>query len=121
MLYKLNKVNLGKLYKFKRNHELVVKRIKKNLVFGTFNKVGRNLYGRITVFTKGYGFLKSKVRVLDFKRVLVSKGLIISVEKEGMSLIYVAYFLIVYSLSAICTITALSVAYKQIVQEHDKI
>jgi len=46
--------------------------------------------------------------------------LFISVGPEGMNVFYVSYFLLVYALSAICTITSLSIAYKQILLENGK-
>ena len=46
--------------------------------------------------------------------------LFMSVGEEGMNLLYVSYFLMVYALSAVCTVTALSVTYKQILREYEK-
>jgi ribosomal protein L2 len=58
-----------------------VTRVKKNLVIGFSNNSGRNFFGRITVFTKGGG-LKKKYRVIDFKRILYSQGVVISKERD---------------------------------------
>jgi hypothetical protein len=60
------------------------------------------------------------VIILPFVFMIPALPLFISVGQEGMSLLYVSYFLMVYSLSALCTISALSVAYKQILIENEK-
>jgi ribosomal protein L2 len=71
---------------FKFKSEFLVKnsffkRIKKYLLIGSSNKSGHNMYGRITVFTKG-GRIFKKIRKIDFKRIIFSKGIIVSKERN---------------------------------------
>jgi large subunit ribosomal protein L2 len=79
MLYFLNKKKVKILSNYSVN--IFLKRIKKNLSLGFFNKSGHNLYGRITVFHKGGG-LCSKFRFLDYHRVLCSAGVVLSRELD---------------------------------------
>jgi len=52
-----------------------------NLTFGLSSKVGKNFFGRITVFHKKSAYTK-KQRILDYKRILCSQGCLISLEKN---------------------------------------
>lgn len=62
----------------------------KNLVFGTFNKGGRNNYGRICSFKKGGG-LKKKYRIIDFHRNLFNvSALVIRLEYDPFRNCYIA-------------------------------
>ena len=60
------------------------------------------------------------VLILPLLFMLPAVPLLLSVGKEGMNIFYLSYFLMVYSLSAVCTVTALSVAYKQILMENER-
>jgi ribosomal protein L2 len=82
MLYFLDKsfINL-KLQQYSSISNKFLNRAKKYLIIGFSNKSGRNMYGNITVFTKG-GRSKFKLRILDFKRILFSKGIILSKERD---------------------------------------
>jgi ribosomal protein L2 len=79
MLYKLDTKHKIRTYSSLKSS--FIKRVKKNLILGFSNKSGRNFYGRITIFTKGGG-MKKKLRVLDFKRILYSQGIVISKERD---------------------------------------
>jgi hypothetical protein len=60
------------------------------------------------------------VMILPLLFMLPAIPLFVSVRPEGMNAFYVSYFLLVYALSAVCTITTLSVTYKQILLENEK-
>jgi ribosomal protein L2 len=79
MFYVLKK----KDYKFKNEvlENTFYKRLKKNLSIGFSNASGRNVYGRITVLRRG-GRLKSKLRIIDWRRILNAEGKLISIEKD---------------------------------------
>ena len=96
------------------NHVLL-KRVKKNLILGISKKSGHNFYGRITVFCKG-GLLKLKQRVIDFRRICESDGLILSIEKDWkrtgfVGLVYYSIGLFSYILLE-DTLKMFSVVYK---------
>ena len=55
--------------------------IKKQLIFGFSRRSGRNFFGRKTVFTQGGG-LKYKKRLIDFKRRVPFKFILLSIEKQ---------------------------------------
>ena len=77
MLYFLGKKKIKIVSKYSLN--IFLNRIKKKLSLGFFNKAGHNLYGRITVFSKGGG-LCTKFRFLDYHRILCSEGVVLSRE-----------------------------------------
>jgi len=55
--------------------------IKKQLIFGFSRRSGRNFLGRKTIFTQSGG-LKYKKRLIDFKRRVPFKFVLLSVEKQ---------------------------------------
>ena len=57
-----------------------LKRALINLTYGFSNKVGKNFFGRITVFHKSSTFTNQK-RIIDYKRILCSEGCLFSLEK----------------------------------------
>lgn len=50
------------------------------LTFGLSSKIGKNFFGRITVFHKNSAYTKNK-RIIDYKRILCSEGCLFSLEK----------------------------------------
>jgi ribosomal protein L2 len=80
--FEKNKTIVQREFKTKREIEnFFFLRVKKYLTVGFLNLGGRNFMGRITVYTKGNS-IKKFLRILDRKRILCSKGLIISVEYD---------------------------------------
>ncbi len=65
----------------KQNFVFMLSRIKKNLVIGFSKRAGRNFFGRKTVFTQSGGVF-TKLRIIDFFRLLNRKGVVLSVEKD---------------------------------------
>ncbi len=57
-----------------------LKRALLNLTFGLSSKVGKNFFGRITVFHKSSSYTKQR-RIIDYKRNLCSEGCLFSLEK----------------------------------------
>lgn len=57
-----------------------LRRTLNKLTFGLSRKVGKNFFGRITVFHKSSGYTK-KQRILDYRRIFCSEGCLFSVEK----------------------------------------
>jgi len=86
MLYQLDTKH--KISTYNSLNSSFIKRAKKNLILGFSNKSGHNFYGRITVFTKGGG-MKKKLRILDYRRILYSKGVVISKERDWLHTGYV--------------------------------
>jgi len=71
--------------------------------------------------TKNHQFLMFfVVIILPVLFMMPALPLLISAGAGGMNIVYVTYFLIVYSISAIFTVTSLSIAYKQIIIESEK-
>lgn len=56
-------------------------KIKKQLIFGFSRRSGRNFFGRKTVFTQGGG-KKYKRRLIDYKRIIPFKFVLLSIEKQ---------------------------------------
>jgi len=56
-------------------------RIKKQFIFGLYKNSGVNFLGRKTIFTQGGG-LKSKRYVVDYKRNIPLKYIVLSIEKQ---------------------------------------
>jgi len=69
------------MQKLLKKNNFFIKRALLKLTFGLSSKVGKNFFGRITVFHKKSAYTK-KQRVLDYKRILCSKGCLISLEKN---------------------------------------
>lgn len=69
---------MQKLWK-KKNY--FIKRAFDKLTFGLSSKVGKNFFGRITVFHKKSAYTK-KQRIIDYKRFLCSKGILVCLEKN---------------------------------------
>lgn len=79
MLYTLNK----KQTKFSSIYltNIFLNRVKKKLSFGLSKKAGHNVYGRITVFSKGGG-INTKIRIIDYNRIICSSGVVVSMEYD---------------------------------------
>ena len=58
-----------------------IKRALGKLSLGFTGKFGKNFYGRITVFHKSSNYSK-KFRIIDYKRILCSKGCLFTLEKK---------------------------------------
>ena len=68
------------MQKIIKKNNFFLKRALLKLTFGLSNKVGKNFFGRITVFHKSSSYTKQK-RIIDYKRVLCSEGCLFSLEK----------------------------------------
>jgi len=68
------------MQKIIKKNNFFLKRALLNLTFGLSNKVGKNFFGRITVFHKS-GTYTNKKRIIDYKRILCSEGCLFSLEK----------------------------------------
>lgn len=64
-----------------KKNNFFLKRALNKLTFGFTFKVGKNFYGRITVFHKSSPYLK-KYRIIDYKRIFCSEGCLLSLEKK---------------------------------------
>jgi len=64
-----------------KKHNYFLKRALLNLTFGLSSKVGKNFFGRITVFHKSSKYTKKK-RIIDYKRIICSEGCLFSMEKN---------------------------------------
>lgn len=60
---------------------IFVRKALKYLTFGLSSKVGKNFFGRITVFHKKSAYTK-KYRIIDYKRLLCSEGCLLTLEKN---------------------------------------
>lgn len=69
------------MQKFWKKKNFFIKRAFEKLTFGLSSKVGKNFFGRITVFHKKSAYTKTQ-RVLDYKRLLCSKGILVCLEKN---------------------------------------
>lgn len=63
-----------------KKHNYFLNRALKNLTYGLSSKVGKNFFGRITVFHKNSAYSKKK-RIIDYKRILCSEGCLFYLEK----------------------------------------
>jgi len=63
-------------------------KIKKQLIFGFSRRSGRNFFGRKTIFTQGGG-KKYKKRLIDYKRIIPFKFVLLSIEKQLRNTAYV--------------------------------
>lgn len=70
------------MQKIIKKQNFFFKRALLNLTFGLSSKVGRNFFGRITVFHKNSTYTKQK-RIIDYKRILCSEGCLFSFEKTS--------------------------------------
>jgi ribosomal protein L2 len=68
------------MQKIIKKNNFFFKRALLKLTFGLSSKVGKNFFGRITVFHKNSAYTKNK-RIIDYKRILCSEGCLFSVEK----------------------------------------
>jgi large subunit ribosomal protein L2 len=59
----------------------LLKRVKKNLVIGFSRRACRNFFGRKTIYTQSGG-LTFKLRLIDYKRNLINRGIVLQVEKN---------------------------------------
>src|SRR2546423_885853 len=62
-------------------YNFLINKIKKQLIIGFSNRAGKNFFGRKTIFTQSGG-LKFKLRLIDFKRNFIGKGLLLLIEKD---------------------------------------
>ena len=69
------------MQKIIKKNNFFLKRALLKLTFGLSNKVGKNFFGRITVFHKSSTYTKKK-RIIDYKRILCSEGCLFSLEKR---------------------------------------
>lgn len=67
------------MQKLIKKHNFFFKRALLKLTFGLSSKVGKNFFGRITVFHKNSVYTKKK-RIIDYKRILCSEGCLFSYE-----------------------------------------
>lgn len=97
-----------------KKNNFFFKRALLNLTFGLSNKVGKNFFGRITVFHKSSAYTKKK-RIIDYKRILCSEGCLFSLEKTvtHTSFLGVIFFFI-------GVLTYIIIPNKMIVGEHYK-
>ena len=70
------------MQKIIKKHNFFLKRALLNLTYGLSSKVGKNFFGRITVFHKNSTYTKKK-RIIDYKRILCSEGCLFSFEKTS--------------------------------------
>jgi large subunit ribosomal protein L2 len=63
-----------------KKNNFFFKRALLKLTFGLSSKIGKNFFGRITVFHKNSTYTKNK-RIIDYKRILCSEGCLFSLEK----------------------------------------
>jgi len=68
------------MQKIIKKNNFFLKRALLNLTFGLSNKIGKNFFGRITVFHKSSTYTNKK-RIIDYKRILCSEGCLFSLEK----------------------------------------
>jgi large subunit ribosomal protein L2 len=61
--------------------KFLISRIRKQLIVGFSRRSGRNFFGRKTVYTQSGG-LKFKKRLIDFKRIVSSNAILLSIEKQ---------------------------------------
>jgi len=64
--------------------------IKKQLIFGFSRRSGRNFFGRKTIFTQSGG-LKYKKRLIDYKRHVPFKFVLLSIEKQLRNTAYIGF------------------------------
>lgn len=76
------------MQKIIKKQNFFFKRALLNLTFGLSSKVGKNFYGRITVFHKSSAYTKKK-RIIDYKRILCSEGCLFSLEKTKTHTAYI--------------------------------
>jgi ribosomal protein L2 len=69
------------MYKILKKKNIFVIRALANLTFGLTSKVGKNFYGRITVFHKSSTYNK-QYRIIDYKRIITSEGCLLTLEKK---------------------------------------
>jgi len=58
-----------------------INKLKKKFLLGYSKRSGRNFFGRKTIYTQSGG-LKSKLYKIDFKRLNVSTGVLLTIEKD---------------------------------------
>lgn len=64
--------------------------IKKQLIFGFSRRSGRNFFGRKTIFTQSGG-LKYKKRLIDYKRRIPFKFVLLTIEKQLRNTAYIGF------------------------------
>jgi len=68
------------MQKIIKKQNFFLRRSLAKLTYGLSSKVGKNFFGRITVFHKSSSYTKKK-RIIDYKRILYSEGCLFSFEK----------------------------------------
>jgi len=64
--------------------------VKKQLILGFSRRSGRNFFGRKTVYTQGGG-LKYKRRLIDYKRKIPFKFILLSIEKQLRNTAFIGF------------------------------